>query len=160
MDKSVYHCGQRVHSLARLVALKHHDVRVGGSISGLGSFNTVTNIKYKVKSPCQGIIPIRYKSVIIVTRYKSVIYLGRVTLRIIRSTMFRRKRITNVDSTLLHRLRSLPKIGLVYHGYWIVACVTPATCCRLAANICLNNTRRWLHLYKRSLYFIDKSYIK
>ena len=34
--------GQRVDSLAPLVALRHHDVRVVGSIPGLGSFNTVT----------------------------------------------------------------------------------------------------------------------
>ena len=31
-----------VDTLARFVALKHHNTRVGGSITGLGSFNTVT----------------------------------------------------------------------------------------------------------------------
>ena len=40
---SDYYSGQRVDSLARCVALRHHDVRVGGSIPGLGSFNTVTH---------------------------------------------------------------------------------------------------------------------
>ena len=32
----------RADSLARRVALRYHDARVGGSIPGLGSFNTVT----------------------------------------------------------------------------------------------------------------------
>ena len=39
---SDYYSGQGVDSLARRVALKHHDARVGGSVPGLGSFNTVT----------------------------------------------------------------------------------------------------------------------
>ena len=39
---SDYYSGQRVDSLARFVALRHHDARVGGSVPGLGSFNTVT----------------------------------------------------------------------------------------------------------------------
>ena len=43
-DWSDYYSGQQVDSLARCVALRHHDVRVGGSIPGLGSFNTVTMI--------------------------------------------------------------------------------------------------------------------
>ena len=43
-DWSNYYSGQRVDSLARRVALRHHDARVGGSIPGLGSFNTVTHI--------------------------------------------------------------------------------------------------------------------
>ena len=42
-DWSDYYSGQRVDSFARFVALRHHDVRVGGSIPGLGSFNTVTH---------------------------------------------------------------------------------------------------------------------
>ena len=37
-----YYSGQRVDSLARFIALRHHDVGVGGSVPGLGSFNTVT----------------------------------------------------------------------------------------------------------------------
>ena len=41
-DWSDYYSGQRVDSLARCVALGHHDARVGGSVPGLGSFNTVT----------------------------------------------------------------------------------------------------------------------
>ena len=41
-DWSDYYSGQRVDSLARRVALRHHDARVGGSVPGLGSFNTVT----------------------------------------------------------------------------------------------------------------------
>ena len=41
-DWSDYYSGQRVDSLARFVGLRHHDARVGGSIPGLGSFNTVT----------------------------------------------------------------------------------------------------------------------
>ena len=41
-DWSDYYSGQRVDSLARRVALRHHDARVGGSIPGPGSFNTVT----------------------------------------------------------------------------------------------------------------------
>ena len=41
-DWSDCYSGQRVDYLARFVALKHHDARVGGSIPGLGSFNTVT----------------------------------------------------------------------------------------------------------------------
>ena len=41
-DWSDYYCGQRVDSLARCVALRHHDARVRGSIPGLGSCNTVT----------------------------------------------------------------------------------------------------------------------
>ena len=41
-DSSDYYSGQRVDSLARCVALGHHDARVGGSIPGLGSFNTFT----------------------------------------------------------------------------------------------------------------------
>ena len=41
-DWSDYYSGQRVDSLARCVALRHHDARVGGSVPGLGSFNTVT----------------------------------------------------------------------------------------------------------------------
>ena len=44
---SDYYSGQRVDSLARCVALRHHDVRVGGSIPGLGSFNTVTILSNK-----------------------------------------------------------------------------------------------------------------
>ena len=39
---SDYYCDQRVDSLARFVALMHHDARVDGSIPELGSFNTVT----------------------------------------------------------------------------------------------------------------------
>ena len=39
---SDYYSGQRVDSLARCVALRHHDARVGGSVPGLGSFNTAT----------------------------------------------------------------------------------------------------------------------
>ena len=39
---SDYYSGHRVDSLARLVALRHHAARVGGSLPGLGSFNTVT----------------------------------------------------------------------------------------------------------------------
>ena len=42
MDWSDYYSSQRVDSLARRVALRHHDARVGGSVPGLGSFNTVT----------------------------------------------------------------------------------------------------------------------
>ena len=42
-DWSDNHSGQRVESLARFVALRHHDVRVGGLIPGLGSFNTDTH---------------------------------------------------------------------------------------------------------------------
>ena len=41
-DWSDYYSGQRVDSLARCVALRHHDARVGGSVPGLGNFNTVT----------------------------------------------------------------------------------------------------------------------
>ena len=41
-DWSNYYSGQRVDSLARFVALMHHNARVGGSIPGLGSYNTVT----------------------------------------------------------------------------------------------------------------------
>ena len=41
-DWSDYYSGQGVDSLARCVALRHHDARVGGSVPGLGSFNTVT----------------------------------------------------------------------------------------------------------------------
>ena len=41
-DWSDYYSGQRVDSLARSVALRHHDARVGGSVLGLGSLNTVT----------------------------------------------------------------------------------------------------------------------
>ena len=37
-DWSDYYSGQRVDSLARCVALRHHDAGVGGSIPGLGSF--------------------------------------------------------------------------------------------------------------------------
>ena len=49
-DWSDYYSGQRVDSLARCVALRHHDARVGGSVPGLGSFNTVTqNINIKPK---------------------------------------------------------------------------------------------------------------
>ena len=43
-DWSDYYSGQRVDSLARLVTLKHHDARVGGSILWLGNFNTVAPI--------------------------------------------------------------------------------------------------------------------
>ena len=41
-DWSDYHSVHQVNSLTTLVTLRHHDVRVGGSIPGLGSFNTVT----------------------------------------------------------------------------------------------------------------------
>ena len=41
-DWSDYYFGQRVDFLARFVALRHHDVRVGGSFPGLSSSNTVT----------------------------------------------------------------------------------------------------------------------
>ena len=41
-DWSDYYSGQKVASLARFVALRHHDARVGGLIPGLGSFNNVT----------------------------------------------------------------------------------------------------------------------
>ena len=41
-DWSDYYSGQRVDSLARCVALRHHDARVGGLVPGLGSLNTVT----------------------------------------------------------------------------------------------------------------------
>ena len=34
--------GQRVDALARLVALRHYDARIDGSIAGLGSCNTAT----------------------------------------------------------------------------------------------------------------------
>ena len=37
-----YHSGQRLDSLVRFLALRHHDGRVGGSITGLGKFDTVT----------------------------------------------------------------------------------------------------------------------
>ena len=37
-----YYSGQRVDSLARFLALMHHDATVDGLIPGLGSFNTVT----------------------------------------------------------------------------------------------------------------------
>ena len=40
-DWSDYYSGQRVDSLARCVALRHHDVKAGGLIPGLGSFNSV-----------------------------------------------------------------------------------------------------------------------
>ena len=51
---SDYYSGQRVDSLARCVALRHHDARVGGSVPGLGSFNTVTPVyNLKGKSICQ-----------------------------------------------------------------------------------------------------------
>ena len=46
-DWSDYYSGQGVDSLARCVALRHHDARVGGSVPGLGSFNTVTFRKGK-----------------------------------------------------------------------------------------------------------------
>ena len=42
-DWSDYYSGQRVDSLARCVALRHHDARVGGSVPGLGSSITVTH---------------------------------------------------------------------------------------------------------------------
>ena len=45
-DWSDYYSGQRVDSLASFVALRHHDARVGGSVPGLGSFNTVTHIYF------------------------------------------------------------------------------------------------------------------
>ena len=35
-DWSDYYSGQGVDSLARCVALRHHDARVGGSVPGLG----------------------------------------------------------------------------------------------------------------------------
>ena len=41
-DWSDYYSGQRVDSLARCVALEHHDARADGSVPGLGSFKTVT----------------------------------------------------------------------------------------------------------------------
>ena len=41
-DWSDHYSGQRVDSLARFVVLRHRDARVGGSVPGLGSFNTVT----------------------------------------------------------------------------------------------------------------------
>ena len=41
-DWSDYYCGQQVDSLARCVARRHHDARVGGSVPGLGSIDTVT----------------------------------------------------------------------------------------------------------------------
>ena len=47
-----YASGQRVDSLARCVALRHHDARVGGSVPGLGSFNTVT-LAPNNGSPCR-----------------------------------------------------------------------------------------------------------
>ena len=43
-DWSDYYSGQRVDSLARCVALRHHDARVVGSVPELGSFNTVTRV--------------------------------------------------------------------------------------------------------------------
>ena len=43
-DWSDYYSGQRMDSLARFVALRHHDVRVGGSLPGLGSFNNTVTI--------------------------------------------------------------------------------------------------------------------
>ena len=57
-DWSDYYSGQRVDSLARCVELRHHDVRVGGSIPGLGSFNTVTFSLFQTSKLIQLFIPI------------------------------------------------------------------------------------------------------
>ena len=46
-------------TLARRVAIRHHDARVGGSIPGLGSFNTVT-LAPNVGSPRLSCPSIRY----------------------------------------------------------------------------------------------------
>ena len=42
VDKNDYYSGHRVGPLVRLVALMHHDGRVGGLIPGLGHYNTTT----------------------------------------------------------------------------------------------------------------------
>ena len=46
VDWSEYYSGQWVDSLTRLVMLRHHDGKIGGSIPGLGSFNTVLSVKH------------------------------------------------------------------------------------------------------------------
>ena len=43
-DWSDYHSDQRVDSLPRFLALRYHNVRVGGLIPELDNFNTVTFI--------------------------------------------------------------------------------------------------------------------
>ena len=59
-DWGDYYFGQRVDSLARCIALRHYDARVGGSVPGLGSFNTVT--KWLTSKGCKA--------------FKSVYYIG------------------------------------------------------------------------------------
>ena len=59
-DWSFYYSGQRVDSLARFVALRHHDARVGGSIPGMGSFNTVTDVSLNFFVSCIHIVKVFY----------------------------------------------------------------------------------------------------
>ena len=61
-DWSNYYSGQRVDFLARCVALRHHDARVGGSVPGLGSCNTVT-LAPNNGSPYRNAVPIGLTSV-------------------------------------------------------------------------------------------------
>ena len=56
-DWSDYYSGQGVDSLARCVALRHHDARVGGSVLELGSFNTVTHASTISVTVCEAGIP-------------------------------------------------------------------------------------------------------
>ena len=49
VEWSDYYSGQRVDSLARFVALRHHDARVGGSIPGLAA-STLLHMHYVVMS--------------------------------------------------------------------------------------------------------------
>ena len=51
-DWSDYYSGQRVDSLARFVALVHHDCRVCGSIPRLGSFNLDVVLTLKAPKYC------------------------------------------------------------------------------------------------------------
>ena len=56
VDWGDYYSGQRVDSLARFVALRHHDARFGGSIPGLGSFNTATIAPKSVFLVCSALV--------------------------------------------------------------------------------------------------------